>query len=298
MSVRREVHATPAPERARDEMPRYRWLGGSLSRAQRIAALAALAMGIGLGALYLGYLYGGDVAPDSPFGYGCALAGTVLLLVAGLGYLVRKRLGHQRAGRLHGLLAWHIAASVVGLLLILMHATGNFNARSGTYALDGLVALVASGIIGRALDRLGPWLAARAALATLTAGGDEQLDQLEQQVLAHPARAVPVSEPPRRHAAGASWDVAYFDLDPEVETLPERLGARPATTARRLPARGAAPPALWRQAAVLRSALWRETFYVQLVRVWRRLHLLISLVFLGLLIWHVTFAVTLMLHAR
>jgi hypothetical protein len=34
------------------------------------------------------------------------------------------------------------------------------------------------------------------------------------------------------------------------------------------------------------------------VRVWRRLHLLISLVFLGLLIWHVTFAVTLMVHAR
>jgi hypothetical protein len=286
------------PAGARPRTPRYRWLGGPLSRAQWIASLATLAVAIGLGALYLGYLYGGDVAPDSPFGYGCALVGTLLLLGAGLGYLARKRWGRQRAGRLHVLLAWHIAASVVGLLLILMHATGNFNARSGTYALYGLVALVVSGVIGRALDRLGPWLAARAALATLTVGGEDQLDELERQPLPHPPRSAPTGAATRRHAAGAPWDVAYFDLDPEVESIPSLIGARPAVPEPRPRVWGAPPVELRRQAAVLRSALWREAFSIQLVRVWRRLHLLISVVFLGLLIWHIIFAVTLLLHAR
>ena len=43
-------------------------------------------------------------------------------------------------------------------MLLFMHSFGNFNPRSGTFALYGMIALVISGFVGRLLDRLMPRL--------------------------------------------------------------------------------------------------------------------------------------------
>jgi hypothetical protein len=53
-----------------------------------------------------------------------------------------------------------------------------------------------------------------------------------------------------------------------------------------------------REAAAVRGALAREQFYLQMIRAWRKVHALTCVVALGLLVWHIGFAVTLYLHAR
>ena len=170
------------------------------------------------------YLRTTDVAPDSVYGYGFAIAGTTLLTLVGVGYALRKRLGRRWPGRLHTFLAWHMVGGLLGLLLILMHAAGNFNLRSGTYALYGLIGVVISGIIGRVLDRFSPRLAANAALQVLSASGEDRLDDLEEELAAiaddERARRQALQE---RGGRGTPWDLAYYDLDPEVDEIPSLL---------------------------------------------------------------------------
>lgn len=290
---------------ARTRTYRYAWLGGPLSRAQVWTALAAVASGAGAAALYLAYLRrGGDVAPDSAYGYGFALSGTLLLALVGAGYWVRKRRAQHARVRLHTWMAWHIAGACLGVALIFMHAAGNFHPRTGTYALYGLIAVIVSGVIGRALDRIAPRLAARAALGALSGSGEERLEELDE--LAHtmtaprvpiPPERAPASGAPRPGVSGQPWDVAYFDLDPEVEAIPGFFAGAPAAPTRRS-LTISLPHEVRRQAAHVGAAMSQEAFWVGLVRVWRRLHLLLSLVFLGLLLWHIEFAITLLWNAR
>lgn len=299
------------------EPPRYPWLALRLSGAQWAAAWVCTAAGIGLAYLYTMYLHTKDVAPDSMYGYGFAIAGTTLLLWVGVGYALRKRLGRRWPGRLHTFLAWHMAGGLLGLLLLLMHSAGNFNPRSGTYALYGLIGIVVSGIIGRALDRFSPRLAARAALQALSANGEDRLDDLEDELaaIADDARARR-EELQEQGTHGTPWDLAYYDLDPEIEEIPTllRQGVRGESGAildlRQLsgplamprqqytPANRQSTGALARQAKGIQRAMGREQFHLQVVRVWRRLHVLISLAALGLLAWHLEYAVTLLLGAK
>lgn len=284
---------------------RYPWLGGPLSWAQMWSTLAALALGGGAAVVYLRYLRsGGDVAPDSAYGYGFALAGTAILLLVGASYFVRKRWARHGRGRLHTWMAWHIAGGCLGVALIFMHAAGNFHPRTGTYALYALIVLIVSGVIGRALDRICPRLAARAALGALTESGAERLDNLTWQVTALRMPAPPDRAPAATHgdprmARGQPWDIAYLDLDPEVEAIPSFFGGSAAHAAAAQPAAPVAlPRAVRREAASLRATLSREEFWLALVRVWRRLHLLLSVVFVALLAWHIEFALTLLWNAR
>lgn len=275
-----------------------------------------MAAGVGLAYLYTTYLHTKDVSPDSMYGYGFAIAGTSLLLLVGAGYALRKRLG-RGAGRLHTFLAWHMVGGLLGLALILMHAAGNFNPRTGTYALYGLIGVVVSGVIGRVLDRLSPRLAAKAALRALSASGEERLDDLEEELaaIADDARARR-QELQEQSLRGTPWDLAYYDLDPEIEEIPTllRQGVRsdtgpildlnqfsaplPAQRLQYIPANRQSTGALARQAAGIQRAMGREQFHLQLVRVWRRVHILISLAALGLLLWHLEFAATLLLGAK
>ena len=279
---------------------RYPWLGGPLSRAQAWSALATVALGAGVAALFLRYLRGGDVSPDSAYRYGFALAGTLVLLVVGAGYLVRKRWAHHGRGRLHTWMAWHISGACLGVVLIFMHAAGNFHPRTGTYALYGLIALLVSGFVGRTLDRICPRLAARAATRALNATGEERLDELEWRVSSlHRAVSAPTptAAPPGMAVHGLPWDVAYFDLDPDVDAIPRLVSDLPTSRPPRAPSMPM-PREVRRQAASLRATMGREDFYLSLVRVWRRLHLLLSLMFVALLLWHIEFALTLLWNAR
>jgi hypothetical protein len=301
----------------RIEPPRYPWLSLRLSRAQWAALWTATLAGIGLAYLYTIYLRGKDVSPDSVYGYGFAIAGTALLLLVGVAYPLRKRLGRRWPGRLHAFLAWHIVGGLLGLALILMHSVGFFNPRSGTYALYGLIGVVISGVIGRTLDRFSSRLAAKAAVQALSATGEDRLDDLEDELAAIAddvqARRQELQEQGTR---GTPWDLAYYDLDPEIEEIPTLLrqgvrgesGAildlkqlsgplavpRPQHTAVNHQSTGA----LARQAKSIQRAMGREQFHLQAVRVWRWVHILISLATLGLLAWHLEYAATLLIGAK
>jgi hypothetical protein len=293
--------------------PRYPWLGSRHSRAQRAATLFALASGAALAYLYTKYARTTDVSPDSFMGYAFAIAGTALLLLVALGYAIRKRLGRRWPGRLHTFLAWHIVGGLLSLLLILMHAAGNFNPRSGTYALYGLIGVVASGIVGRILDRFAPRLAAAAALDAISASGEERMDELEQE-LAFVATTEQAQRASRAaQERGVPWDLAYYDLDPEIEDIPALLsqGVRSDTgpilklaqPSSELPVLLAAQRRqttgnVMREAVGIRAAIRRERLYLQTIRVWRHIHTLLTLVTIGLLAWHLEYATVLLIGAR
>jgi hypothetical protein len=242
----------------------YPWLRLHVSGAQRAAGLMALVTGIALAFLYSRYLQGNDAAPDSVSGLGFAVAGTLLLLLVGAGYTLRKRWGGSRAARarvrktgfrrrlfpqgarwpglLHTFLAWHAAGGFLGLLLIWMHTAGNFGQPSGTYAFFGLLGIVASGLTGRLLDYVCPRLAALAALQALNARGEDRLEALTHRF--------------------------------------ERVQPR----------RAQAMQAARSEANAIQAAVRRERFFLRLIRLWRFAHIFISLVAVALVLWHLLFA--------
>lgn len=292
------LRASASSERA--QRPYRRRLGG-WSRSQWWAAVMALLLGGGLAYGYLTYLRGGDVSPDSFYGYLFAIGGTVLLALTGIGYVLRKRLLRRRFGLLHVALSWHVVGGLLGLGLILAHSVGNFHPRTGTYALYSLIALVISGIIGKQLDRLAPRLAARAALRTLTAEGEERLDTLvdtlamkrlprgerqrtaRQQVAKHTSSSVP-------------WDLAYYDLSASPDQIPALLHGRGKSSEAR--PRSSSSGDLASEAVAIRTAMGVERLCLSLIRVWRYLHTALSILTLGLILWHLEFAATLLLAAR
>src|SRR5579863_3796798 len=105
--------------------------------------------------------YGSDPTPDSIVGLSLALAGTTFLVLAGISYSLRRRSRRRAMGKLHAALNWHICFAVLALALLFMHSFGNFNLRTGTYALFGMIALVVSGMVGRTLDHIMPRLIAQ-----------------------------------------------------------------------------------------------------------------------------------------
>src|SRR5262249_32668660 len=123
-------------------------------------------------ALYIWYSrVSNDPAPDSIVGFGYAFAGTTFLILAAVSYTLRRRSRQRAIGQLHAALQWHVCFGIVGLVLLFMHSFGNFNPRSGTFALYGMIALVISGLVGRLLDRLMPRLIAGEVRKVLTVQG-------------------------------------------------------------------------------------------------------------------------------
>ena len=81
-------------------------------------------------------------------------------------------------GQLNAALNWHVFFAVMGIAFLLMHSFGNFHAKTGTYALYGLITLIVSGCVGRVLDRFMPWLIAREVDAMLTVQGDDRIEDI------------------------------------------------------------------------------------------------------------------------
>lgn len=169
-------HRTEA--RASMPQPGYPWLRPRLSRAQGLALLVGVALVVALALLYHSYAQGAEVAPDSVYGLAFAMSGTLLLIVVGAGYALRKHWATRWPGRLYPFLLWHSVGGCLGLLLIWMHTAGSFEQSSGLYTFYGLLGVVGSGLIGRVLDYVCPRLAARAALQAVMAGGEKRLEAL------------------------------------------------------------------------------------------------------------------------
>ncbi len=163
----------------------YSWLWFHVGRSWIVSLLVTLLIVGASGAIYVWYTrYSNDVSPDSIAGYSYAIAGTLFLVLAGVLYTLRRRSRKRAMGRLHAALNWHVFLGITGMALLFMHSFGNFNPRTGTYALYGMIALVISGFIGRFLDRLMPRLIAGEVRKALTAQGEDRIETISQQLQA------------------------------------------------------------------------------------------------------------------
>jgi hypothetical protein len=315
----------------------------SKTRAWTINVVFGLLVIVLCGGLYIWYSsVSNDPTPDSIVGFGYAFAGTTFLILAAVMYSLQRRARHRTIGQLHAALSWHVCFGVVGLALLFMHSFGNFNPRSGTFALYGLIALVISGFVGRLLDRVLPLLIAQEVNKALTATGEDRIEALSQKLQAivrHNAEEVrgfatpkkdavqnvPTDKPPSTrqrtttslvprqssspknlpfsitgHALHTSWDLAYISL----EETPQEL-SRNSQQYRFVPDKKSAlarPEALIPGAqehiSALKSmqqAMQRELFYRYVIRYWRVFHVSLALLTVGLVLWHIVYALQLLL---
>lgn len=339
----------------------YSWLFFTGGSAQVVRFLITFLVIISAIVFFVWYVrHSNDTSPDSLVGLGFAIAGTFFLILAAVLYSRRRRSQKKGVvGKLNASLQWHISFAVLGLTLLCLHSFGNFNPRSGTYALYGMVALVISGFIGRMLDRIVPFLITNEVQKALTAQGDDRIEVISQKlqsIVVHNNQSLrsftPDNSPPGKGGtvgrgdvagrntlvgtewdtrAGTSpaptslvplpgpvsnafpfaykeqrlhtpWDLAYISLDATPQELSRETGhyrfipdkkselARP----------GAFMPGAQEQISELRTverAMQREQFYRYIIRYWRKFHVALALLTLGLTIWHIIYALQLLLPA-
>lgn len=300
----------------------YAWLFFYATKPWLLGMFITIAVIAVAGGLYVWYSqFGDDVAPDSMVGLIFAVAGTICFILSALLYMIRRR-SHRRAiGQLHASLQWHIFLAIMGLALLIMHSFGNFNARTGTYALYGLVALVVSGFVGRLVDRIMPRLLAAEVAKTLTEQGEDRVETISQQLQAftgmhtqyqqhtqypfyeptqpstllphNPHSVNPVSIEP----INTPWDLAYRPL----QATGKRGKHHRISPGQSILQSPVAPP-LWMPdiqselavVGMVQRAHQREQFYRAVIRYWRIFHIALALLTLGLVIWHLVFVVQLL----
>jgi len=264
---------------------------------------------------------GDNTFPGGMMGLGFAIPGTFFLLLATVLYAIRRRSRKKVVGQLHAALNWHMFFALIGLALLFMHALGHFALISGTFALYGMIALTVSGLIGRLLDRVVPRLIAGEVARVLNAQGDDRIEAISQKLQAivlHNNQklhgfALPSAEPslvytpsqlptptkvsmaPRGMTLHAPWDLAYISLEPTQQELD-----RSAPHHRFIPDKKSVlhrpetfMPGAEEQLAALdgvNAALRREQVYRYIIRYWRIVHIVLAFVTIGLVIWHLIFA--------
>jgi hypothetical protein len=309
----------------------YSWpffTGGQGSFKRLLVILLGVAVGVGFFVWYI--QHSSDASPDSIAGYAYAITGTLFLLLAGVLYSLKRRSHKKTAGQLHRSLNWHICFGVLGLVFLFLHSFGNFNLRTGTYALYGMIALVISGMIGRFLDRLVPRLITGEVHKALTVMGEDRIETISQKLQAivvhntqdlHSFAVVPgeksqdastslvsLSGPVssdfsfihKDQALQTPWDLAYISL----EATPQELSLE-ANQYRFIPDKkselvrpGALMPGAQEQISELQEverAMQRELFYRYVIRYWRKFHILLALLTLALTLWHLVYAAQLLL---
>jgi hypothetical protein len=268
-----------------------------------------------------------DPAPDSTLGFTYAIIGTLLLVMAAVLFTLSRRSRKRGVGQLNASLNWHMSFGIMGIALLFMHSFGNFNPRTGTYALYGMIALVISGLVGKLLDHLLPRQIAIEVQKALTAQGEDRLERISQQLQAivvhntQQLRAVPMPSPlatgnpamppgqamggamptaPKAKVLPTSWDLAYISL----EATPQEV-SREAQQYRFVPDKqsaltrpGALIPGAQAHISALKEvqrALQREQFYRYVIRYWRIFHISLALLTIGLTIWHIIYALELLI---
>ena len=295
----------------RSSVEKYNWFFFDLSSAWVISLLfmlAVITLGIGLLILY-SYL-SDDLSPDSFLGYVYGIAGTLFMLWAALGYSRSRRSRKRKVGQLNASLHWHISFGMIALGLLLLHSFGNFNARSGTYALFSMIALVISGIIGRVLDRIVPKRIAHEVKHILRAQGEDHIEFhmcIIQPSIANNMQEVPTLKHTNQSATTQAqktlmtpWDLAYISLEERLQEpekyevhycpLPDRK-SNMGKSVRPLPDE---QEALDEQLSV-QDRLHREEYYLAIIRYWRIGHVVLVFVTLGLTFWHLEYVATLLL---
>jgi hypothetical protein len=225
-----------------------------------------------------------------------------------LGY-ARRQSRKRRVGQLNGSLQWHISFGIIALALLFLHSFGHFNPRTGTYALWGMIALVISGIIGRALDRIVPKLIAKQVKHALTEQGEDRIEhhtRTIQSIVSYNKQELRSLKPSKSATRVAkkplmtAWDLAYISL----EETPQELRQNEAHY-RFVPDRKSdldKPETLMpgvgehlKEMHSVQKALKREEFYRALIRYWRVGHVTLVFITVGLTLWHLEYAATLLI---
>jgi hypothetical protein len=314
-----------------EEETGYSWLHFSPGAAQAFRICITLALMGGGIAFYVWYTrHHLDASPDSIAGYAFAIIGTLFAILAGILYSIKRRSHKKRVvGKLHASLGWHMCFAILALVFLFLHSFGNFNPRTGTYALYGMIALAISGVIGRLLDRLAPRLIAGEAHKALTARGEDRVESISQKlqaIVVHnnekvqgfvtPEESKTIASSPVSLAGGplsnhfpfeyrdqplhTPWDLAYISLEATPQELSREAGQYRFVPDKKseLTRPGALMPGAREHIAELQEveqAMQRESFYRYVIRYWRKLHILLVLVTLGLTLWHLIYAAQLLL---
>jgi hypothetical protein len=307
-----------------DDERGYSWFFLNISRPWKISFLVTVAIIVVSVIFYVWYgNVFGDKHGDSVAGLIFAVAGTLFMILASVGFTLRRQARKRYVGQLNALLNWHIAFGILALVMIFLHAYGNFNPRSGTYALYAMIALVIAGIIGRCLDRMVPRMITDEVSKALTAQGEDRIESISrklQSIVVHNKQELrgfqktpgPLSMPGtpagRKGAAGgpavlqSSWDMAYISLDETPQEL-----SRDNSQYRFVPDRRSnltRPGALYPGAeehmsaiAEVQQALKKEEFLRYVIRFWRVVHIALVVLTVGLTLWHLEFAFSLIIPA-
>ena len=292
---------------------KYSWFFLDLSSAWVVSFLATLAMIVCSVVLFVLYSrLSNDPTPDSFAGYTYAIVGTLFMLLATVGY-ARRRLRKRAVGQLNASLHWHISFGMIALVLFFLHSFGNFNPRTGTYALYGMIALVISGMIGRALDRIVPRLITQEVDHALTERGEDRVElhtrtiqsivsynKQELRSLKPQKSAKPSVNTQAKKPLTTEWDLAYISLEETPQELrqnevhyrfvPDRESNldRPETLM----------PGVQKQLREInsvQSALQREEYYRAVIRYWRFVHVALVFITIGLTLWHLEYAAALLI---
>ena len=346
------THRREAPQVETGEMG-YSWLFFSGGGSNVVRILITFLIIITAAIFFAWYIHSSnDTSPDSLVGIGFAILGTIFLVLAAILYNRRRRAQKKgTVGKLNASLQWHVCFGVLGLILLFLHSFGNFNPRSGTYALYGMITLVISGFIGRMLDRIVPFLITNEVQKALTAQGDDRIEVISQKlqsIVVHnnqslhsfiprdnradrergnmpgkddmvggrgragtspaPTSLVPLSGPIsndfplayKEQLLHTPWDLAYIALDATPQELNREAGHYRFIPDKKseLTRPGALMPGAQEHIAELRMverAMQREQFYRYIIRYWRKLHVALALVTIGLTIWHIIYALQLLL---
>jgi len=178
-----------------------------------------------------------------------------------------------------------------------------------------MIALIVSGLVGRMLDRLMPRLIAAEAHQALTAQGEDRIERITDKVksmVVHNTQGLrgfpsPASTSEQlQNGNGAqpamrmSWDLAYISLESTPQEVSREGGGFRLVPDRKsqLLRPGALMPGTEEPMGELedvRRAMQRELFYRHVIRYWRRFHILLALTTVGLLIWHIVYALQLLI---
>src|SRR2546427_2694639 len=262
----------------------YSWFFLRMSSSW-VTGLISTVLIVGTGGFFYTWYYqfSNDIAPDSVAGYVYAIAGTCCILLATVLYTIRRRSRKCLMGQLNAALNWHIFFAIMGIAFIFMHSFGNFNAKTGTYALYSLIALIISGFVGRALDRIMPWLIAREVDKILTAEGEDRVESISRNLLfqaetwylyLRPTHEPPTPEPHKVDRKGQPYYIRPpidSACDAQLRNVYSRVDPcdQPGITAMdfKLQARQ-----LMVEIRKVEQALQREQFYRYVIHYWRILH--------------------------
>jgi hypothetical protein len=260
-----------------------------------------------------------DRGGDSFVGLVFALASTIFMLLAAVAFSLRRRRRKRSLGELNGVLNWHVCFGMIALVMVFLHAGGNFNPRTGTYALFGMIALVISGIVGRVLDRLIPRLIAQEAHKAQTGQGEDRIESISRKLQAIAVKKSPDLSHPQTSQSSVSnwhllggakaseeqavfqtWDLAYVSLEESPQEL-RRYSNRTTTNERSIPAYSSVlSPNTEEQISVLEEierTHERERFFRYILRYWRIFHIALAMLTVGLTLWHIEYALALIMPA-